>query len=107
MLEAVASPNDYFLKLYPPSQKAANSSRRMNAEMVSAKAVRPLQNVTKVVISSSPGVPALALHDLLSYIDEFSETGIINGLILMPGLGQGPGDPVRLRIFWIPRIRGE
>jgi hypothetical protein len=38
-----------------------------------------------------PGLPALARHDLLSYIGDFSETRIMNSLILMPGLGQGPG----------------
>jgi hypothetical protein len=68
---------------------------------------RPLQNITKVVITSSPGLPALARYDLLSYIDDLSETRVMNSLILMPGLGQGPGDPVLSRIFWIPRLRGE
>jgi hypothetical protein len=49
MLQAVASPNDYFVKLYPPSQKAANSSWRMNAKRVSAKAVLAMGRIASFI----------------------------------------------------------
>jgi len=57
-----------------------------------------------MTLSAIEGLPALARNGVLSYIGDFSETRIMNSLISMSGLGQGPGNPVCSAVILVPEL---